>query len=96
MGITKRKFHELVKDFLTYMNEINTKVDVNITPSSSYDCLFGMDCVNTWNVQESRDSPKVHNNSKIKHVPNIFMIIILSKSFMMNSSFQFLHIINQL
>jgi hypothetical protein len=33
----------LVKDFQIYTNGLNTKVDVNITPFNSYDCLIGMD-----------------------------------------------------
>jgi hypothetical protein len=39
----KRKINELVGYFSIDMNEINTKVDVNIIPLGSYDCLIGMD-----------------------------------------------------
>jgi hypothetical protein len=39
----KRKNNELVKDCSIEMNGINTKVDINIIPMGSYDCLVGMD-----------------------------------------------------
>jgi hypothetical protein len=39
----KRKINELVKYFPIDMNGLNTKVDVNIIPLVSYDCLIGMD-----------------------------------------------------
>jgi hypothetical protein len=39
----KRKINELVKDCPIDMNGLNTKVDVNIIPLGSYDCLIGMD-----------------------------------------------------
>jgi hypothetical protein len=38
-----RNINELVKDCQIYMNGLNTKVDVNIIPLGSYDCLIGMD-----------------------------------------------------
>jgi hypothetical protein len=40
---TKRNINDLVKDCPMDMNKLNTKVDVNIIPLSSYDCLIGMD-----------------------------------------------------
>jgi predicted aspartyl protease len=39
----KRKINELIKFFPIYMNGLNTKVDVKITPLISYDCLISMD-----------------------------------------------------
>jgi hypothetical protein len=39
----KRKINELVKDCPINMNGLDTKVDVNIIPLGSYDCLIGMD-----------------------------------------------------
>ena len=39
----KRKINEFVKDCSIDMNGLNTKVDVNIIPLGSYDCLIGMD-----------------------------------------------------
>ena len=39
----KRKTNELVKVCLIDMNGLSTKVDVNIIPLGSYDCLIGMD-----------------------------------------------------
>jgi hypothetical protein len=38
----KRKINEFVKDCTIDMNELSTKVDVNIIPLGSYDCLIGM------------------------------------------------------
>jgi hypothetical protein len=38
----KRKINEFVKDCSIDMNGLNTKVDVNIIPLGSYDCLIGM------------------------------------------------------
>ena len=46
----KRKVNEIVKDFLIDMNGINTKVDVNIIPLGSYDCLIGMDWLEKYHV----------------------------------------------
>jgi hypothetical protein len=39
----KRKFNEMVKSCLMDMNGLNIKVDLNIFPLGSYDCLIGMD-----------------------------------------------------
>jgi hypothetical protein len=39
----KRKVNEMVKSCLIDMNRLNTKVDLNIFPLGSYDCLIGMD-----------------------------------------------------
>jgi hypothetical protein len=39
----KGKINELVKYFQIYMNRLNRKVDLNIIPLGSYDCLIGMD-----------------------------------------------------
>jgi hypothetical protein len=39
----KRRINELVKDCPMDMNGLNTKVDLNIIPLGSYDCLIGMD-----------------------------------------------------
>ena len=41
--MAKRKINELVKDCPIDMNGLNTKLDVNIIPLGSYDCLIGMD-----------------------------------------------------
>jgi predicted aspartyl protease len=38
-----RKINELVKDCPIDMNGLNIKVDVNIIPLGSYECLIGMD-----------------------------------------------------
>jgi hypothetical protein len=38
----KIKINELVKDCLIDMNGLSTKVDVNIIPLGSYDCLIGI------------------------------------------------------
>jgi hypothetical protein len=40
---SRRKFNEMVKSCLIDMNGINTKVDLNILPLGSYDCVIGMD-----------------------------------------------------
>jgi hypothetical protein len=40
---TKRKVMELVKSYPVDMNGLSTKVDLNILPLGSYDCLIGMD-----------------------------------------------------
>jgi hypothetical protein len=39
----KKKISELVKDFPMDINRLSTKVDVNIIPLGSYDCLINMD-----------------------------------------------------
>jgi hypothetical protein len=39
----KRKVNEMVKSCLIDMNGLNTRVDLNILPLGSYDCLIGMD-----------------------------------------------------
>jgi hypothetical protein len=46
----KRKINELVKDYLLDMNGLDTKVDVNIIPLGSYDCLIGMDWLEKHHV----------------------------------------------
>jgi hypothetical protein len=46
----KRKIIELVKDGPINMNVLNTKVDVNIIPLGSYDCLTGMDWLEKHHV----------------------------------------------
>jgi hypothetical protein len=40
---TKRKFIELVKSCSVDMNGLSTKVELNVLPLGSYDCLIGMD-----------------------------------------------------
>jgi predicted aspartyl protease len=45
-----RKINELVKDCSINMNGLNTKVDVNIIPLGSYDCLIGMDWLEKHHV----------------------------------------------
>jgi hypothetical protein len=40
---TKRKVTELVKSCPVDMNGLSTKVELNILPLGSYDCLIGMD-----------------------------------------------------
>jgi hypothetical protein len=37
---SKRKFNEMVKSCLMYMNGPNTRADLNILPLSSYECTF--------------------------------------------------------
>jgi hypothetical protein len=39
----KRRITKLVKDFPMDINVINTKIDLNIISSGSYDFLIGMD-----------------------------------------------------
>jgi hypothetical protein len=39
----KRKINEMVKVYEMNMNGLNTKVDLNIIPLGSHDCLIGMD-----------------------------------------------------
>jgi hypothetical protein len=46
----KRKFNELAKYYPIDMNRLNTKVDVNIIPLGSYDCLIGMDWLEKHHV----------------------------------------------
>jgi hypothetical protein len=46
----KRKINELVKDCLIDMNGLNTKVDVNIIPLGSYDCIINMDWLEKHHV----------------------------------------------
>jgi predicted aspartyl protease len=46
----KRKINELVKYCPIDMNGLNTKVDVNIIPLGSYDCLIGMDWLEKHHV----------------------------------------------
>jgi hypothetical protein len=40
---TKRKFTKLFKSYSVDMKGISTKVELNILPLGSYDCLIGMD-----------------------------------------------------
>jgi hypothetical protein len=40
----------MVKDYPLDMNGLKTKVDLNIIPLGSYDCLTRMDCLNKHNV----------------------------------------------
>jgi hypothetical protein len=42
----KRKINEMVKAFPMDMNELSTRVDLNIIPLGSYNCLIGMDWLN--------------------------------------------------
>jgi hypothetical protein len=44
MGL-RGKIYELVQDCPIDMNGINTRVDVNIIPLGSYECLIGMDWI---------------------------------------------------
>ena len=46
----KRTINELVKDCPIDMNGLNTKVDVNVIPLGSYDCLIGMDWLGKHHV----------------------------------------------
>jgi hypothetical protein len=46
----KRKINELVKYCPIDMNGLNTKVDVNIIPLGSYDCLIVMDWLEKHHV----------------------------------------------
>ena len=46
----KRKINELVKDCQIDMNVLNKKLDVNIIPLGSYDCLIGMDWLEKHHV----------------------------------------------
>jgi hypothetical protein len=46
----KSKINELVKDCLIDMNGLSTKVNVNIIPLGSYDCLIGMDWLEKHHV----------------------------------------------
>jgi hypothetical protein len=39
----RRKVNKMVNSCLIDMNGLNTKVDLNILPLGSYDCLIGMD-----------------------------------------------------
>jgi hypothetical protein len=39
----RRKFNEMVKSCLIDMNGLNTRAYLNILPLGSYDCLIGMD-----------------------------------------------------
>jgi hypothetical protein len=41
--VAKRKINDPFKDCLIDINELSTKVDVNIIPFASYDCLICMD-----------------------------------------------------
>jgi hypothetical protein len=46
----KRKINELVKYCPIDMNGLNTKVDINIIPLGSYDCLIDMDWLEKHHV----------------------------------------------
>jgi hypothetical protein len=46
----KSKISEKVKDFPIDMNGFNTKVDVNIIPLGSYDCIVCMDWLEKHHV----------------------------------------------
>jgi hypothetical protein len=46
----KRNINEIAKYFQIDMNELNTKVDVNIIPLGSYDFLIGMDWLEKHNI----------------------------------------------
>jgi hypothetical protein len=46
----KRKVNEMVKSCLMDMNGLNTKVDLNILPLGSYDCLVGMDWLDQYHA----------------------------------------------
>jgi hypothetical protein len=43
----KRKINEMFKACPVDMNGLDTRVDLNIIPLGSYDCLIGMDCLDT-------------------------------------------------
>jgi hypothetical protein len=47
---TKRRINDLVNDFPINMNEVNTKVDLNIIPLGSYDYLIDMDWIENHHV----------------------------------------------
>jgi hypothetical protein len=46
----KRKINEMVKTYPMEMNGLCTKVDLNIIPVGSYDCLIGMDWLDEHHV----------------------------------------------
>jgi hypothetical protein len=46
----KRKINELVRDCPIDMNGLSTKVDVNIIPLGSYDCLISIDWLEKHHV----------------------------------------------
>jgi hypothetical protein len=46
----KRRVNGMFKDFLMDMNGLRTKVDLNIIPLGSYDCLIGMDWLDKHHV----------------------------------------------
>jgi len=49
MGL-RGKINETVKDFPINVNALGTKVDVNIIPFGSYDCLICMDWLEKHHV----------------------------------------------
>jgi hypothetical protein len=48
--ISKWRINELVKDCPMDMNGLRTKEDLNIIPLGSYDCLIGMNSLDTHHV----------------------------------------------
>jgi predicted aspartyl protease len=48
--VAKANINGSVKDCLIDINGLNTKVDVNIIPLGSYDCLIGMDWLEKHHV----------------------------------------------
>jgi hypothetical protein len=46
----KRKINEMVKSCPMDMNGLSTRVDLNILPLGSYDCLIGMDWLDQHHV----------------------------------------------
>jgi hypothetical protein len=55
----KRKINELVKDCPINMNGLSTKVDVNIIPLGSYDCLTSMDWLEKHHVDLDCDNKTI-------------------------------------
>jgi hypothetical protein len=47
---TKRRIHDMVRDFAISFNGVNTSVDLNIIPLGSYDILIGMDWLDKHHV----------------------------------------------
>jgi hypothetical protein len=80
----KIKFNEMVKSCLMDMNGLNTRVDLNIFPLGSYDCLIGMDWLDQHHaILDCHNTPftcldEEGNVRKVQGIPRAVTIIKIS------------------
>jgi hypothetical protein len=87
----KIKINELVKDCPIDMNGLSTKVNVNILPLGSYDCLIGMDWLEKHHVFLDCYNKVVTcideegKQGKIQGIPRVVVVIYISTMQLKNS-----------